>query len=211
VGDPTGSYTRPRDLLISDTSSPRCHLAVSSAGPAEGPGRRALGPSSELSSACRTSYAVPRRVPALGAEHLASSRNNTAPAVSDHRPYTLDYRRHQVEVTTWSRLRGSCCPLVGGAGYVARAIANPRCVSIYLPPKVKMTRSEISPAFDPALQPIGHALASELLAEGMSIEVPPATTVPVALSARPDLLSAPPDLLSAPPDLFGWELPHVAA
>jgi hypothetical protein len=95
-----------------------------------------------------------------------------------------------------------------------------------------MTRSEISPAFDPALQPIGHALASELLAEGMSIEVPPATTVPVALSARPDLLSARPDLLSArpdllsarpdllsarpdllsaPPDLFGWELPHVAA
>jgi hypothetical protein len=93
---------------------------------------------------------------------------------------------------------------VGGAGYVARAIANPRCVSIYLPPKVKMTRSEISPAFDPALQPIGHALASELLAEGTTIEVPPATTVPVALSA-------PPDLLSAPPDLFGWELPHVAA
>jgi hypothetical protein len=67
-----------------------------------------------------------------------------------------------------------------------------------------MTRSEISPAFDPALQPIGHALASELLAEGMTIDVPPATTVPVALSA-------PPDLLSAQPEVFGWELPRVAA
>ena len=93
---------------------------------------------------------------------------------------------------------------MGGAGYVARAIANPRCVSIYLPPKVKMTRTEISPAFDPALQPIGYALASELLGDGMTIEVPPAPAVPVAHSA-------PPDMLSAPPDLFGWEWAHVAA
>ena len=60
-----------------------------------------------------------------------------------------------------------------------------------------MTRTEIRPAFDPALQPIGYALASELLAEDMTIEVPPARAVPVALSA--------------PPDLFGWEWEHGTA
>jgi hypothetical protein len=56
-----------------------------------------------------------------------------------------------------------------------------------------MTRTEISPAFDPALQPIGYALASELLGDGMTIEVPPAPAVPVAHSAPPDLLYPAPD------------------
>lgn len=98
---------------------------------------------------------------------------------------------YQVEVTTGSRPGGSCRP-GSGVGYVARAIANPPlCVSISLPSKVKMTRTEIRPAFDPALQPIGYALASELLAEDMTIEVPPARAVPIAGCA--------------PPDLFGWE------
>jgi hypothetical protein len=60
-----------------------------------------------------------------------------------------------------------------------------------------MTRTEIRPAFDPTLHPIGYALASELLAEGLAIEVHPALAVPVALSA--------------PSDLFGWEWEHVAA
>ena len=67
-----------------------------------------------------------------------------------------------------------------------------------------MTRTEISPAFDPPLQPIGYALASELLADGMTIELPPAPAVSVAHSARLDLFSA-------PPDLFGWEWAPVAA
>jgi hypothetical protein len=89
---------------------------------------------------------------------------------------------------------GSCRPL-SGVGYVARAIANPPlCVTISLPPKVKMTRTEIRPAFDPTLQPIGYALASELLVEGKTIEVPPAHAA-----------------LCAPPDLFGWEWEHVTA
>jgi hypothetical protein len=62
---------------------------------------------------------------------------------------------------------------------------------------MKMIRTEIRPAFDPALQPIGYALASELLAAGMTFEVSPVRAVPVALSA--------------PPDLFGWEWDHVTA
>jgi hypothetical protein len=57
-----------------------------------------------------------------------------------------------------------------------------------------MTRTEIRPAFDPTLQPIGYALASELLVEGKTIEVPPAHAA-----------------LCAPPDLFGWEWEHVTA
>jgi hypothetical protein len=57
---------------------------------------------------------------------------------------------------------------------------------------MKMIRTEIRPAFDPALHPIGHALASELLAAGMTFEVSPVA-------------------LSAPPDLFGWEWDHVTA
>jgi hypothetical protein len=60
-----------------------------------------------------------------------------------------------------------------------------------------MTRIEIRPAFDPALHPIGYALASELLAEGMPIEEPAASAAPVALSTSPNL--------------FGWEWEHVAA
>jgi hypothetical protein len=91
---------------------------------------------------------------------------------------------------------GRIGPLVR-VGYVAGAIAIPHCVSVHLPPKVKMTRTEIRPAFDPTLHPIGYALASELLAEGLAIEVHPALAVPVTLSA--------------PSDLFGWEWEHVAA
>ena len=81
-------------------------------------------------------------------------------------------------------------------GYVARAIAIP-AVCPSLSPKVKMTRTEIPPAFDPTLHPIGYALASELLAKGMTIDVPPAPAVPAALPT--------------PPDLFGWERERVAA
>ena len=79
-----------------------------------------------------------------------------------------------------------------GVAYVA-GCRDPRlCVHLAPPPpKVKMTRTEIRPAFDPALHPIGYALASELLAEGTIVDVPP---MPAALLA-----------LSAPPDLFGWE------
>jgi len=50
-----------------------------------------------------------------------------------------------------------------------------------------MTTIEIQPAFDPALQPIGYALAAELLTCA-----PPAAELPAA------------------PDLFGWELAATA-
>ena len=60
-----------------------------------------------------------------------------------------------------------------------------------------MTRTEIRPAFDPALHPIGYALASELLAEGTIVDVPP---TPAAVLA-----------VSEPLDLFGWERDDRAA
>ena len=50
----------------------------------------------------------------------------------------------------------------------------------------KTTRAEILPAFDAALQPIGYALAAELLST-------PST--PTHMPALP-----------VEPDLFGWEL-----
>lgn len=50
-----------------------------------------------------------------------------------------------------------------------------------------MTTIEIQPAFDPAFQPIGYALAAELLT----------------------LTPSPPDL-PVGPDLFGWELAAAA-
>jgi hypothetical protein len=50
-----------------------------------------------------------------------------------------------------------------------------------------MTTIKIQPAFDPTLQPIGYALAAELLT-----------------------LAPPGPELAAGPDLFGWELPAAA-
>jgi hypothetical protein len=62
-----------------------------------------------------------------------------------------------------------------------------------------MTSSELIPAFDPALQPIGYALATEILSGRPD-------------RPRPDELGVPPlTPRPAPRALFGWELDSPAA
>jgi hypothetical protein len=63
--------------------------------------------------------------------------------------------------------------------------------------EVAMSGNEIIPAFDPALQPIGYALASEMLA---SDDAPDLRGLGVPVPDRPPVR-----------DMFGWELARPAA